>query len=719
MATSPRCPPKFGHDWRAPSRKQRNLRPPAAHARTLLPAAALGACIGACTVACSGHGAGAPPAPARAQTMTALDADTFAGLLAMADARRVDSVLLSRALTSGSTPVRVEAILAAGEVRAWTFVPRLRDVLRGSDTAAAASAAFALGLLRDSTSVSALGDALAQRGLTEPSVSSEAAWALGEIGESARAPIEKALSSTPPLPAPALASALYAAAALRPVPVELAAPLVEAPGADVARAAAYALSRSLVPEGARALLMLARSDDAVTRAYSARGLSKQAAGDSLAPQAIAALTPLATDANAHVRVPAVQSLSTYGAAGYSAVTAALTDPDENVRIAAAAVLDRVLAGRPRADWERAFAADTTLAYRANVLGSALRAGVTLTAMDHDNPDRWQRLGDWRYRAAVAQAATGTSVERLRDIALPLANDPDGRVRTAAYTAFAPAVDTVLPPNVHPWRRQFMRYALSDADFYVRATALNALRRTAAAGDVPSVLRSYALARADSQDDARVAAIAMLAAAWQHDSSHFTPEMRRAVAALPQATDPLEIANTRGVSLFSTWHDDAPPPHDAEWYRTVVDSVVVPALAGRAIRATIESARGPIVVELFGLDAPLTVANFVALAREGFYRGTTFHRVVPAFVAQDGDPRGDGNGGPPYTIRDELNRRRYLRGVLGMALSGPDTGGSQYFLTLTPQPHLDGHYTSFGRVVQGLDALDRVVEGDSIEDVLVE
>ncbi|HWJ23595.1 MAG TPA: peptidylprolyl isomerase, partial [Gemmatimonadaceae bacterium] len=124
----------------------------------------------------------------------------------------------------------------------------------------------------------------------------------------------------------------------------------------------------------------------------------------------------------------------------------------------------------------------------------------------------------------------------------------------------------------------------------------------------------------------------------------------------------------------------------------------------------------ITVELFGADAPLTVLNFTTLARRGFLRDTRFHRVVPNFVAQDGDPRGDGNGGPGYTIRDELNRRRYDRGAVGMALSGPDTGGSQYFLTLSPQPHLDGHYTLFGRVVAGFDAMDRLVQGDRILEV---
>ncbi len=108
-----------------------------------------------------------------------------------------------------------------------------------------------------------------------------------------------------------------------------------------------------------------------------------------------------------------------------------------------------------------------------------------------------------------------------------------------------------------------------------------------------------------------------------------------------------------------------------------------------------------------LDAPLTVGNFIALARKGFFDGVAIHRIVPDFVVQDGDPRGDGEGGPGYTIRDEINMRPYLRGTVGMALDWADTGGSQFFITHSPQPHLDGRYTVFGNVVAGMDVVDRL------------
>jgi len=123
--------------------------------------------------------------------------------------------------------------------------------------------------------------------------------------------------------------------------------------------------------------------------------------------------------------------------------------------------------------------------------------------------------------------------------------------------------------------------------------------------------------------------------------------------------------------------------------------------------------GELLIELDCPAAPLTCLNFLQLASQGFFDGVSFHRVVPDFVLQAGDPRGDGYGGPGYEIRDELSPTPYERGVVGMALAGPHTGGSQFFIALSPQPHLDGGYTAFGRVVGGLDLLDEVSRGTTI------
>jgi cyclophilin family peptidyl-prolyl cis-trans isomerase len=134
---------------------------------------------------------------------------------------------------------------------------------------------------------------------------------------------------------------------------------------------------------------------------------------------------------------------------------------------------------------------------------------------------------------------------------------------------------------------------------------------------------------------------------------------------------------------------------------------------------LETDRGLIQIELAMHDAPLTVENFVTLARKGYFNGLSVHRVVPDFVMQDGDPRGDGEGGPGYTIRDELNELPYLRGTVGMALDPwPDTGGSQYFITHSPQPHLDAKYTVFGRIIAGMDIVDKMQQWDVIRAVRV-
>ncbi|QSQ25027.1 peptidylprolyl isomerase [Pyxidicoccus parkwayensis] len=138
----------------------------------------------------------------------------------------------------------------------------------------------------------------------------------------------------------------------------------------------------------------------------------------------------------------------------------------------------------------------------------------------------------------------------------------------------------------------------------------------------------------------------------------------------------------------------------------------PANAGLVFR----TAKGDITVRLDADEAPLTSGNLYALAQKGYFNGTTFHRVVPDFVAQGGDPRGDGEGGPGYSIRCEMTRRPYRRGTLGMALAGKDTGGSQFFFTHAPQPHLDGRYTAFGEVVSGMDVVDALLEGDIIREV---
>ena len=137
-------------------------------------------------------------------------------------------------------------------------------------------------------------------------------------------------------------------------------------------------------------------------------------------------------------------------------------------------------------------------------------------------------------------------------------------------------------------------------------------------------------------------------------------------------------------------------------------------------ALFETDRGPIKIELYPDKAPLTVANFVNLARRGFYDGLNFHRVIPDFMIQGGCPEGSGRGGPGYKFEDEANNGLgHERGVLSMANAGPNTNGSQFFITHVATPWLDGKHTVFGKVVEGLEAVDKVEQGDHIRKVTIE
>ena len=129
--------------------------------------------------------------------------------------------------------------------------------------------------------------------------------------------------------------------------------------------------------------------------------------------------------------------------------------------------------------------------------------------------------------------------------------------------------------------------------------------------------------------------------------------------------------------------------------------------------------GEIELELYPADAPKTVESFVTLSKKGFYNGLTFHRVEPGFVAQGGDPRGDGTGGPGYTVKAEFNKRPHVRGTLAMARAqDPDSAGSQFYICFAPAPFLDGKYTVFGQVVKGMEVVDGIKRGDKMKTIRI-
>jgi cyclophilin family peptidyl-prolyl cis-trans isomerase/HEAT repeat protein len=644
----------------------------------------------------------------------------------MTDTRRLDTALIDRALASSWSPMRAAATLAIGQVGAEPGMvggSRLRSLLTDRDVTVAANAAYALGLLRDTAAIADLAVALA----LDHRVAREAAWALGEIGAPARAAITNGLKTD--RDHDTAIQLLLAASKLRPVPLADVRPYLAASHSSVVWAASYALARTRMPGGVRDLIDLEASPalrtrpqnpergfdisapytDSLTgnqrtRAEIARGLARSAAGDSLGPKAFAVLARLVGDVDPHVRVNAVRSLGTYGALAKPSIIYATHDYDPNVRIAAAQSLGTVLS-KDTAGFRSLWLADTSIVYRSSLLASAARAGMRPPELA-----QWAASDDWRLRAAVASAA-GDTLDRAFAIsrASPLTRDRDPRVREAAYGALAPPVTMALEDSVHA----LLVNGLKDPDFYVRATVIGSLADRPSVVDLGAVLASYSLAGRDSANDARLAAIQYVTALWKKDSTALNTTWRAQLAGTPMPADPLERAAGKAIPVWSAWGNAVATPRPSAWYEQIVRTIVIPTYAGKPVTATINTVRGPIGLEMFGADAPITVWNFLSLARSGYYRNTRFHRVVPNFVAQDGDPRDDGNGGPGYAIRDEMNPRRYERGAVGMALSGPDTGGSQYFITHSPQPHLDGHYTVFARVVRGYDVLDKLVQGDLI------
>jgi cyclophilin family peptidyl-prolyl cis-trans isomerase/HEAT repeat protein len=677
----------------------------------------LGAAFACAAFACA---ACACAATAGAQGPVLSDSEVlhYAAILGMVDATQPDSVSLGRAMSSKSRPLRLEAVRAAGQMDVETLAPKLQHLLRDKDTTVAAAAAFSLGLMRDTESVDDLADLLPAshgHGGKSAMVATEAAWALAEMGDVGRESLMEVLKDGVASP-----GVLYAAANLQPVPVPALISYFVPKDPDVYRAAVYAVMQARNAAAVRALLNATQAADPITRSWVARGLARSAAGDSLASSAMQALTTLARDSAAVVRIEALGSLRSYGAPAQQLVLQGTHDTAAPVRLAAAEALDATMVGAPAALWTRAFSADTSLAYQSVVAAAALVNGVTLPVLDPANADRWAARPDWRYRVAAAQAAAGLPLERVLELTLRAASDSDARVRAAAVATIVGAIDSI-PPDGHG--RGVVPERLStqwsqDPDAGVRAAWLDGMVRLGPRlRDLPLVMDSYrfAVAAGDSTIDTRMTAVRFIVLAWQRDSEKFSIPMRVAVASLPRPTDPVLLDGVRDVSIFSAWHPNAPrhAPHPFPWYEEIVRDVVMPSLEGNPPRVALTTDRGTLTIELYGAEAPLTAANFLRLIRNGYYGGTTFHRVVPGFVAQDGDRRGDGNGGPGYTIRDELNRRRYDRGAVGMALSGPGTGGSQFFVTITPQPHLDGRYTVFGHVIRGDETLDRLVPGDRI------
>ena len=611
--------------------------------------------------------------------------------------------------------VRRRAALAIGRTRLHEGTAALATALKDPEPEVRQMAAFAMGLLGDRAGREALLGAL-----TDPDarVQGRAAESLGLIGEKSDA---AAIA--------AMARPRVAAGALRAiVPDDLTYPL--APEAEAVRLALYALTRlgafdalasvSLAPDGqpvsrwwpvafafqrvgdARAvpwLLVLADTPGRYTRAFAIKGL-----GASKDARAVEPLVRLIADPDPAVAVEAVRALGQIGDARAVRPLVALADAAKTpatLRVEAVAALGSLKA-TAATDLLLDLLAAPWATERATALGALARIDreTFLTALSGMDPDR-----DWQVRAALAAALALLPAEAARPRVDALVADPDARVVASALTALA-ALKT-------PDAAAVLGDHLRAEDPIVRAAAATGLGELKPADGAPALVEAFQAGLRDTTYAARAAALAALA---KYGPDVALPSVRQALgdhdwamrvraAALLKTLAPTEDATT----AIRPAPNERPIPAGEE------TSLISPAFSPMVY---LDTDKGTIAIELAILDAPRTVANFIALARRGYFDGTAIHRVVPDFVVQDGDPRGDGEGGPGYTIRDEINQRPYLRGTVGMALDWEDTGGSQFFITHSPQPHLDARYTVFGQVVDGMDVVDRTQQWDVIRRVRV-
>ncbi len=411
--------------------------------------------------------------------------------------------------------------------------------------------------------------------------------------------------------------------------------------------------------------------------------------------------------------------------------------------------DQVAAADPLAAMARAPAAKVASGERVaaaapagapDAVAAAIEQGTALVSLARGQDPR---------AAALTVAAAGSAEPRLRaraataaallgqaELMGKLAADRSPLVREAALTALLPAAPAPAAGSVaargagrtgaggapgdaaDPAAARLAAAGLADRDEGVRTTACDWLADHPV---VPLATLSHALGVAlhDESIESPLGVIKALAARGEAE-----PRERGAIVELLEqlGKQPSYALRREAAAGLTRLGRPAPPPGPApgtkaaggdelRTYREIVERT------GQPRTVEVRTNRGSFRLRLDCPRAPRTCLNFLALAGQHFYDGLLFHRVVPDFVIQAGDPRGDGFGGPGYTLADEVNRLRYRRGIIGMALAGPDTGGSQFFVTLSPQPHLDGGYTAFGEVVAGAEVLDAIQAGDRIASIV--
>jgi len=423
------------------------------------------------------------------------------------------------------------------------------------------------------------------------------------------------------------------------------------------------------------------------------------------------LQALLGDRDAQVRINALRALASLrDSTVASAVAALASDADVNVAVQAETTLGAG-GGSIAIAALRARIASPLFALRRQAVIGLAQADTAAGA------EAARGLGadpDWRWRLVAAEAFAAA---RARPQLETLLADPDGRVVAQALQGLQRVV-----PDSDAALRARARELLAHADPAVRSVAADLLARHPDPADVDRLAQAYARAAGDPFDDAALSAVSALAAIARASAAGRLAVATRFLGTVRRPDDylvrRLAVADTF-TDAAAAWGPDVPITtgrSDAD-YRDIARRYLVPALTGQPNpQVTIETDRGRLTLELLPAEAPLTVAAFLGLVDRRYFDGGRWHRVVPNFVIQDGDPRGDGWGGPGFVLRDEVNPVRYQAGTMGMALSGPDTGGSQFFLTHSPQPHLDGIYTVFGRMTADQRILPLVAIGDRIRSI---
>jgi cyclophilin family peptidyl-prolyl cis-trans isomerase/HEAT repeat protein len=640
----------------------------------------------------------------------------LASVLSLEDHRAPFGPELERYLRDADRGVRRRAALAAGRIGDAAAVPALVELMNDGEVEVRRMTAFALGLIGEKgLAVDRLTAALQD---ADALVRARSAEALGRIPESGRgkditAMLLKALPKGAPLvsvrgddassandPWTELRLSLFALARQKDAAAAEAALLADGRPRFDWWAATYTAMRVATPAMKPVLLAAAGSDDALSRALAARGLGALKDASALEP-----LARLAQDREAGVVIAALRALAALGdARGVAHAAAALGHAEALVKAEALAALAALPPDRSLRARVVPFAGHELPWIRAAALPALARIdreefALVLSGMDADP--------EWSVRAALAAAlgevADDVSVGRL----LGMLKDEDVRVLPAVLQALRKSRGNDAVPT--------LRQHLAHPDARVRATAAEALGELRPAGLSQELAAAYKQSHQDSEPDARLSILAALAA--QKDAA------ARAALAEAARSDPRRALRARAAAALKQLGEQPPAPGPETHVRPHVDyrEAMAPyePLPDRPLytpRAILHTRKGSIELHLDIVDTPLTSDSFINLARRGFFDGLTFHRVVAGFVAQGGDPRGDGSGGPGYTLRCEPSLQPYGRGVVGMALSGKDTGGSQFFITLTPQPQLDGEYTAFARVASGMEVVAQLRPHDVIERV---